>query len=100
MSIQPVTIPQFDIADRLRKAREVSGYSQEELAETMGIARSTVSNYEAGVTTHHRRIVMQTWAWATSVPVEWLMYGVTPETPGDQASKPSGCFADRHLRAA
>lgn len=67
--------PKFDLTDRLRKAREVAGMSQDQLAERMGVSRSTVSNYEAGVTTNPRRIVIKGWAEETGCDYDWLMFG-------------------------
>jgi len=37
-----------DIGRRIQKAREESGLSQEELASTLGITQSALSNYELG----------------------------------------------------
>jgi transcriptional regulator with XRE-family HTH domain len=102
MSTQTATIPEWTIQDRLRKAREEAGMTQRELADAIEVAKTTVSNYEAGATTHHRGIVLTAWARATGVPSEWLRWGANPapKTPGDQGITRSGCFADRHLRAA
>ena len=77
------SIPQWTVADRLRKARTVAGLSQEELAERIGCADTTVSNYETGATTNVRRIVMRQWALATGVPEAWLRDGTEPTTSPD-----------------
>lgn len=75
-----IVIPTFGMPDRLRKAREVTGLTQAELADELGIARSSVANYEAG-TTSPRRIVLKAYALRTRVPVEWLEHGVDPSGP-------------------
>jgi transcriptional regulator with XRE-family HTH domain len=101
---QPVTatmVPQWTIEDRLRKAREAAGFDQRELADAIGVARQTIGYYEAGNTTNHRRIVLNQWALATGVPVDWLRDGIEPEsgpdnTP-DQANSQSGWI---HVLAA
>ncbi len=88
-------IPQWTTADRLRKAREAACLDQLELADRIGVARQTINNYERGRTTNYRRIVMNQWALATGVPVEWLTEGtVGPNTPSDQGISQSGCIAD------
>lgn len=42
-------VPVFDLGDRTRKAREFSGLDQGQLAERLGVARSTVARMEQGV---------------------------------------------------
>lgn len=82
MSIQGSwTIPEFTAGDRFRKARETVGQSQREFATTIGVDKNTVSAYETGATTNHRKIVVNAWALATGVPVEWLLHGVDPTGP-------------------
>lgn len=69
-------IPTFTLGDRLRKAREVTGMSQVEFAEHIGIGRSTVQSYENG-TTAPKQIALRAWAMATGVPFYWLQWGIT-----------------------
>lgn len=75
--------PRFTIHDRLRKAREEAHLSQTELAETIGISRQSVSNHETGATTHIKRIVLNQWALACGVPLDWLR-----ESPKDGPDRP------------
>lgn len=79
------TVPAFTVADRLRKAREFAGLDQAQLAENMGVSRTTVSNNE-GSKVKPRRIVLKAWALATGVDAVWLETGVTPrlEPEGDE----------------
>lgn len=74
----------FTLGDRLRKAREVAGLNQTELANSLGIGRRSVSRYEEGDKEPKRGVVMA-WSMATSVPFEWLMTG--RETPGGGGSR-------------
>lgn len=62
-------VPQWTVADRLRKAREWAGVEQAELAERMGVSRGTVSNAETGRRAV-RLITLKAWALETGVPVE------------------------------
>lgn len=71
------TVPQWTIADRLRKARESAGFGQVEFANATSMARATISAAERG----HRvpsRANMRLWALATGVPFEWILTGETP----------------------
>ena len=70
--------PVFTIGDRLWKARETAGMSQQRLADVVGIARASVVNYEKGHTAP-REIVLRAWALATGVPLEWLRDGIEPD---------------------
>lgn len=74
----PVTphtpVPEWTLADRLSKARRHAGLEQPELADMIGIARSSLSAYENGHRTP-RRPVLLSWALATGVPLEWLTEG-------------------------
>ncbi len=74
-------IPQFTLGDRLRKAREQAGLGSAEFADTIGVSRNTVGNYEADRVTP-RRIVLNAWALATGVPLAWLQTGESPR-PGN-----------------
>ena len=70
-------IPEFSKADRFRKAREHAGLEQAELAQAMGVSRSTVSNVERGLVAV-RRITLRAWAMATGVDATWLETGAAP----------------------
>ena len=73
----PPAVPEWTLADRLRKARELAGYSQAELATVTGISRQSINSYETGRTVPRRpQLVM--WSTACHVPYEWLT-GVSPE---------------------
>ena len=72
-------IPEWTVADRLRKAREDAGLEQQELAAMIGVARNTVGNAEKGKTAV-RKIVLNQWSLATGVPVQWLETGKAPHS--------------------
>ena len=69
----------FDIADRLRKARELAGYDQSQMADLIDVSRATVSNYEHR---HTRPMInnVKMWALATGLPFEWIWTGRWPGT--------------------
>ena len=87
MSTQPNAglIPHFTIYDRLRKARETAGLDQKDLAERIGISRTSVSSYEAGRISKPRQIVLNAWSLATGVPVQWITTGIAPAPENDGA---------------
>lgn len=48
-----------------------------ELAERMGVARNTIGNAEAGKG-EPRKVVLNAWALATGVDINWLLTGESP----------------------
>lgn len=86
----PELSPQFDLADRVRKAREYAGFTQQGLADETGMARSGLAQIEQGKTTP-RRSSLKLIALATGVDQRWLETGETP-TGGN----PGGGNAVRH----
>lgn len=70
-------IPEWSLADRLRKSRENAGLDQTELARVTGISRTSIVHYEAGRRSP-RRPYLAVWSAATSVPIEWLETGKAP----------------------
>lgn len=77
-------IPQWTLADRLRKARELTGLDQLQFATEIGISRNTVGGYEKGRTKKQPPlIVLRAWSLRTGVPLQWLQTGMPPEPDGD-----------------
>ncbi|WP_373370661.1 helix-turn-helix domain-containing protein [Brachybacterium paraconglomeratum] len=85
ISYQPGIIPQWTVADRLRKARELTGMDQTEFAEHAGLSRAGVSNAERGQSTP-RRSTLKLWALSTGVPLRWIETGEAPSPDGERAS--------------
>jgi transcriptional regulator with XRE-family HTH domain len=73
-------VPQWTLGDRLRKAREHARLNQAELAAAIGIARSSVVNYESGRSVPSRPVVLS-WSLCTGVSQEWVL-GRAPVTSG------------------
>ncbi|QNQ91501.1 helix-turn-helix domain-containing protein [Corynebacterium poyangense] len=70
-------IPKFELSDRMRKAREVAGLTQDELSERSGVGRATIARIEYGKGTP-RRASLIALAFATGVDLHWLETGETP----------------------
>jgi transcriptional regulator with XRE-family HTH domain len=67
-------IPEWDVADRMRKALRVADISVQEIADYLGVSRNSAGSWING------RIVPSTqtlrlWALRTGVPFEWLRDG-------------------------
>ena len=77
-------IPEWSIADRLRKARETTGLDQIEFAAHSGISRTSITNYEQGKRTP-RGLYLRAWAEATGVDAHWIETGHA-KTPADDTT--------------
>lgn len=71
-------VPAWTLGDRLRKAREHAGLSQDDLAVAIGVSRRSVSTYESGGVEHVKRPVLFAWATLCGVDLAWLE---GPEAP-------------------
>lgn len=68
--------PDFTIAERLQLARAINGFEAQELAERLGISRSTVANYESRWWSSRRSpAYLKAWARECGVDQEWLETG-------------------------
>jgi transcriptional regulator with XRE-family HTH domain len=72
---EPVVSYEWTIADRLRKARELTGLNQEGFATRIGISKGTVSTYEIDPDAPHKPPFMLAWANGSPVTLEWLWTG-------------------------
>lgn len=66
-------------------ALEWADLGKQEMADHLGIARHTVTNYLSGRTTPTRSTLIA-WALRTGVPLEWIEHGVEPSDRGDGGS--------------
>ena len=82
-------VPEWDIHDRLAKARRSAGLEQGELADLAGVSRKSISNWEIGKSTPRRSAIIAI-SFATGVDLKWLETGKTP------AGEPGGGDAVRH----
>lgn len=76
-------IPEFTQADRLRKARNLTGLRVPEFAATIGVSPKTINNAESGKHSV-RKVVLNQWSLVTGVPLVWLQTGIAPESDGPE----------------
>jgi transcriptional regulator with XRE-family HTH domain len=74
MTEQPASVPQWDVADRLRKALREGGVGVAEMADYLGVSRASVSNWINGRVAPSIQ-TLRLWALRTGVPYPWLLSG-------------------------
>lgn len=77
-------IPEWTVADRIRKARDVAGLEQEDLAALVYVARSTVSTWENAKGGVPHRLKLEKIAEVCGVSVSWLLTGHADTTDVDR----------------
>jgi DNA-binding XRE family transcriptional regulator len=82
--------PQWTINDRLVKAREHAGLTQDEMATALGVSRKTVVRQEHA--NPPSRMFVLSYAKVTGVPVEWITDD--DDDPTTQAVSRRGCYGD------
>ena len=69
-------VPEWTLGDRLDKAQRVSGLTDAELMEALGVGhRNTLGNWKSGRSKPSRANVL-VWAMATGVDFDWLWTGL------------------------
>lgn len=94
-----VSVPTWDVADRLRKSLREKDIGVSEMADYMGVSRNTVSTWING----RIRIpgpALRLWAMRTDVPLRWLETGeLSDQQPaGNRPVTKAEC--DRVIHAA
>lgn len=80
-SIDTGTVPEFDVADRMRKALRTGNVGVQEMADYLGVARNTVGNWINGRIDPSVQ-TLRLWALRTGVPFKWLETGIAPTGTG------------------
>lgn len=86
-------IPEWDVADRMRKALRESSVGVQEIADYLGVTRGTVSSWINGRITPSRQ-TLRLWALKCGVRYEWIKDGaLCPEgsLARDSAGAKSRC---------
>jgi transcriptional regulator with XRE-family HTH domain len=74
------TTPEFDLADRMRKAMRDAGIGSQDMADYLDVSRTSVTNWTSGRITPDTR-TLRLWAMRTGVSYGWLT-----GTPAEAAS--------------
>lgn len=98
-------VPQFDLADRMRKALRTSDLGVQDMADYLGVARSTVGKWINGHINPSKQS-LRLWAMRTGVDFNWLVTGQSPHQLDadegfallprlDSNQKPAGYWPER-----
>jgi transcriptional regulator with XRE-family HTH domain len=79
---QPSPRLDWTLGDRLYKSLRVSGLSNTDLADELGVSRNTIGNYIAD-RTEPKDGQVKLWALRTGIPYEELRYGIVRGGSGD-----------------
>jgi transcriptional regulator with XRE-family HTH domain len=74
MSETTERIPEWDTADRMRKALRDADLEVGEMADYLGVSRSSVSNWINGRIRPSKQ-TLRLWAMRCGVPLDWLIEG-------------------------
>jgi transcriptional regulator with XRE-family HTH domain len=91
MSAEP-TVPDWTLGWRLRRALDFAGVTVAEMADELGVGRTTVSGWLNDPDRHIRRVYLRYWADRCRVPLEWLEFGELPRV--DSNHQPAGWGMD------
>lgn len=80
-------VPEWDLGDRLVKARKAAGIKQSEMAIFLGLSRAALSGFENGEVVP-RLAYLRGWADRCGVALDWLRYGHIPPEGGQTAWYP------------
>ena len=77
--------PQWDFADRLRKARRLSGLNQEEMAAAIGVKTPRYGHWESGRNEPEEMLlVCLAISRVTGVSTDWLLGTTSPDGDGGE----------------
>ncbi|OZI72004.1 helix-turn-helix domain-containing protein [Bordetella genomosp. 12] len=74
-------------SDRLRQARALRGYTQQDLARACGLSQSAIGSYETSQRLSSRSV--RRLAMALNVSLDWLEMGRGPMDPGTSLAEPA-----------
>lgn len=100
ISTEGVTVPEWDLADRLTKSLRVAGMSAQEMADYLEVHRNSVSAWINGRVKPSGQTI-RLWALRTGVPHKWLKEGIEsdrPDGPSGGGKLPDDATTDLPVR--
>lgn len=85
---QQLAAPEWTLSWRLRRALDYADVSVQDMAEELGVGRTTVSGWLNDPDRRPRRIYLRYWADRCRVPLDWLERGELPRV--DSNHQPAG----------
>lgn len=76
-------VPEWTLGWRMQRALAHAGVTTAEIADDLGVARSTISRWINDHGAPPRAAFVKMWALRTGVPYEWLMTGEAPSSAPD-----------------
>ena len=93
MTHQPASgsIPNLTLGWRLRMSLDYANISVQQMANQLGVSRTTLSRWMADKGERPKRAYLSQWALSTGVPFEWISTGQAPPDRGgeDPRGEPS-----------
>ena len=74
MTTQTTNVPTWTLGDRMGKALDHAGIGMQEMADYLGVSRTSVSNWVHGRVSPSRQTLML-WALRTGVDLVWITSG-------------------------
>ena len=89
MTTTKMDLPEWDLADRLRKSLEHRGLKVEDMAEFLEVHPNTVHNW-LGRRAKPQATAVRVWAMRVDLPYEWVAHGIEPPEKGDEGGYTNG----------
>lgn len=83
-------IPEWTLGWRLRRSLAQAGIATEQMAEEIGVSRTTVSSWLNDRGAQPRIGYLKLWAMHCGVPLNWLLTGAEVRRPGSCPSADGG----------
>jgi transcriptional regulator with XRE-family HTH domain len=76
MTTQTTSVPTWTLGDRMGKALDHAGIGMQEMADYLGVSRTSVSNWIHGRVRPNQRTLLL-WSMRTGVDLGWIARGTT-----------------------
>lgn len=87
------------LGERLVVARKKNGFTQEALADTIGVSRGVIYNIEKDKTTDPQKIVINAICQTLNINIEWLLYNEGDMTNSTESMKSAKILSEIYSTA-